>query len=32
VVTNSNACLRWLDNVPPNFEEGRQAVTRDSLR
>jgi C4-dicarboxylate-specific signal transduction histidine kinase len=28
VVTNSNACLRWLDSVPPNIEEGRQAVTR----
>jgi C4-dicarboxylate-specific signal transduction histidine kinase len=28
VVTNSSACLRWLDNVPPNIEEGRQAVTR----
>src|ERR1700757_1400402 len=26
VVTNSNACLRWLDSAPPNFEEGRQAV------
>jgi len=28
VVTNSNACLRWLDSAPPNFEEGRQAVIR----
>ena len=28
VVTNSNACLRWLDSAPPNFEEGRQAVMR----
>lgn len=28
VVTNSNACLRWLSNDPPNLNEGREAVMR----
>jgi PAS domain S-box-containing protein len=28
VVTNSNACLRWLSNDPPNLSEGREAVRR----
>jgi PAS domain S-box-containing protein len=28
VVTNSNACLRWLGNDPPNLNEGREAVMR----
>lgn len=35
IVTNSNACLRWLGSTPPNFTEGRQAVERiikDSYR
>jgi PAS domain-containing protein len=31
VVTNSNACVRWLDNVPPNIEaiEAITSVDRD---
>ncbi len=28
VVTNANACLRWLDHQPPNVEEVRDAVRR----
>jgi PAS domain S-box-containing protein len=28
IVTNGNACLRWLSNDPPNVEEARQTVTR----
>ena len=28
VVTNGNACLHWLNSLPPNLEEGRQAVMR----
>jgi C4-dicarboxylate-specific signal transduction histidine kinase len=28
IVTNGNACLRWLSNDPPNVEEGRQTVMR----
>jgi C4-dicarboxylate-specific signal transduction histidine kinase len=28
VVTNANACLRWLDRVPPNLDEVRDAVRR----
>ncbi|MBV8102167.1 MAG: PAS domain-containing protein, partial [Verrucomicrobia bacterium] len=28
VVTNGNACLRWLSNDPPNLNEGREAVRR----
>jgi PAS domain S-box-containing protein len=28
IVTNGNACLRWLSNNPPNVEEARQTVTR----
>jgi PAS domain S-box-containing protein len=28
VISNSHACLRWLEATPPNLEEGRQAVTR----
>lgn len=35
IVTNGNACLRWLDSAPPNFSEARQAVQRiikDSYR
>jgi PAS domain S-box-containing protein len=27
IVTNGNACLRWLSNDPPNVEEARQTVT-----
>lgn len=35
IVTNSNACLRWLGGATPNFGEARQAVERiikDSYR
>jgi two-component system, LuxR family, sensor kinase FixL len=35
IVTNSNACLRWLGGATPNFAEARQAVERiikDSYR
>jgi C4-dicarboxylate-specific signal transduction histidine kinase len=35
IVTNGNACLRWLDSATPNFSEARQAVQRiikDSYR
>lgn len=35
VVTNANACLRWLDREPPNLDEAREAVrriTRDGNR
>lgn len=35
IVTNGNACLRWLGGVQPNLFEGRQAVERiikDSYR
>ena len=35
IVTNGNACLRWLGGVKPNFLEARQAVERiikDSYR
>lgn len=35
IVTNGNACLRWLAGVTPNFSEARQAVERiikDSYR
>jgi C4-dicarboxylate-specific signal transduction histidine kinase len=35
IVTNSNACLRWLGGIQPNFVEARQAVERiinDSYR
>ena len=28
IVTNSNACLRWLGGTTPNFPEARQAVER----
>jgi len=28
VVTNGNACLRWLAADPPNFDEAREAVRR----
>jgi signal transduction histidine kinase len=28
VVTNANACLRWLDHEPPNFDEVRDAIRR----
>jgi two-component system sensor kinase FixL len=28
VVTNGNACLRWLTHEPPNLEEAREAVRR----
>lgn len=28
VVTNGNACLRWLAAQPPNLDEGREAVRR----
>jgi len=28
VVTNANACLRWLDRADPNFDEAREAVQR----
>jgi PAS domain S-box-containing protein len=28
VVTNGNACLRWLGGLPPNLEEARQSVIR----
>ena len=28
VVTNGNACLRWLAGAPPNLQEARDAVTR----
>ena len=28
IVTNGNACLRWLSNSPPNVEEAKQSVTR----
>jgi C4-dicarboxylate-specific signal transduction histidine kinase len=28
VVTNANACLRWLDHQPPNVEEVRDSVRR----
>ena len=28
IVTNGNACLRWLGNNPPNVEEAKQSVTR----
>jgi PAS domain S-box-containing protein len=28
VVTNANACLRWLEHEPPNFEEVRIAIQR----
>jgi C4-dicarboxylate-specific signal transduction histidine kinase len=35
VVTNGNACLRWLDRDPPDFNEAKEAVrriVRDGLR
>src|SRR6185436_6190254 len=35
IVTNSNACLRWLGGAQPNFDEARKAVERiikDSYR
>ena len=35
IVTNSNACLRWLGGAQPNFDEARKAVDRiikDSYR
>lgn len=35
VVTNGNACLRWLDRDPPDFHEAKEAVrriVRDGLR
>jgi len=35
VVTNANACLRWLANDPPNLDEAREAakrVVRDGRR
>jgi len=28
VITNGNACLRWLTREPPNLEEAREAVRR----
>ena len=28
IVTNGNACLRWLSNDPPDVDEARQTVTR----
>ena len=28
VVTNGNACLRWLDRDPPDYHEAREAVRR----
>jgi C4-dicarboxylate-specific signal transduction histidine kinase len=28
VVTNGNACLRWLSAEPPNFDEAREAIHR----
>jgi len=28
VVTNANACLRWLDRAAPNLDEAREAVQR----
>ncbi|HEV3216816.1 MAG TPA: ATP-binding protein [Vicinamibacterales bacterium] len=28
VITNANACLRWLAAEPPNLEEARQSLTR----
>lgn len=28
VVTNGNACLRWLDREPPDYQEAREAVRR----
>jgi len=28
VVTNANACLRWLDHAPPNVDEVRDAIRR----
>ena len=28
VVTNANACLRWLANDPPNLDEAREAAKR----
>ena len=28
VVTNGNACLRWLDRDPPDYDEAREAVRR----
>lgn len=28
IVTNGNACLRWLSNDPPNVDEARQTVMR----
>jgi len=28
VVTNGNACLRWLSADPPNFDEAREAIHR----
>jgi signal transduction histidine kinase len=28
IVTNGNACLRWLSAAPPNFDEARQAIGR----
>jgi signal transduction histidine kinase len=31
IVTNSNACLRWLGGATPNFAEARQAVERMGL-
>lgn len=35
VVTNGNACLRWLDRNPPDFDEAKDAVrriVRDGIR
>lgn len=35
VVTNGNACLRWLDRDPPDFDEAKEAVrriVRDGIR
>src|SRR5579859_4563395 len=28
IVTNGNACLHWLDGIPPNLEKARQTVER----
>jgi PAS domain S-box-containing protein len=28
VITNGNACLRWLGRTPPDLDEGREAVRR----